>query len=190
MNASRKRLSSPSLPERSSPAKTVHARPSGAHAPGGKLSLKLPRTAQARTLLPRRESLLSVLQEEWLAHRADAAQLEVYFVDESTIRQLHQDYLNDPSPTDIITFDLGLTPEQVRLGALYICPEVAKRYAAKRNLAVAEEIQRLIAHGVLHLLGYDDRSLQQKRRMRRAENKILARLGMKKRTRARPRIQP
>ena len=140
------------------------------------LRLKLPRTARARRLLGKRERLVTVLRELWRAHEAAPAIVEVYFVDEPTIQNLHQNYLSDPSSTDIITFDLGTSPEGMRLGSLYICAEVAKRFAAKYKVPARQEVQRLIAHGILHLLGYDDHSPVEKRRMRREENKILAQI--------------
>lgn len=138
------------------------------------LRLKLPRTASARRLLGKSDRLVAELRALWAAHEETAAEVEVNFVDESTIQVLHADYLNDASSTDIITFDLGVSPEGVRLAALYICPEVAKRFAARYKVTPKRELQRLIVHGILHLLGYDDHVPQDKRRMRAAENKILA----------------
>ncbi|NUO79458.1 rRNA maturation RNase YbeY [candidate division KSB1 bacterium] len=140
------------------------------------LRLKLPRTVQARKLLGKSDRLVAVLQSLWQERGGAPAEVEIHLVDESTIQQLHRDYLGDPSSTDIITFDLGMSPEQIQLGSLYICPEVAARYAAKFEVTPQQEVQRLAAHGILHLLGYNDLSPQDKRRMRRAENKILARI--------------
>ncbi len=140
------------------------------------LNLKLPRTATAQRLLGKRDRLFAELRALWAAHDATPAEVEVAFVDEPAMQALHYDYLHDSSSTDIITFDLGVSPEGVRLGALYICAEVAQRFAARYKVPVRQEVQRLLAHGILHLLGYDDHSPQDKRRMRREENKILARL--------------
>lgn len=140
------------------------------------LSLKLPRTSSARRLLGKSERLVAELRALWATHEETATEVEVNFVDEPAIQTLHANYLDDASATDIITFDLGVSPEGVRLAALYICPEVAQRYAARYKVTQKRELQRLIAHGVLHLLGYDDHSPRDKRRMRAAENKILARL--------------
>lgn len=140
------------------------------------LRLKLPRTASARRLLGKSDRLIAELRALWAEHEDTAAEVEVNFVDEPTMQTLHADYLDDASATDIITFDLGVSPEGARLGALYICPEVAKRFAARYKATPKREAQRLIAHGILHLLGYDDHSLHDKRRMRAAENKILARI--------------
>ncbi len=141
------------------------------------LHLKLPRTTIAQRLLGNRARVVAALRALWAAHEETPAEVEIIFVDEPTIQKLHDDYLHDASSTDIITFDLGVSPEGARLGALYICPEVAKRFAARYKVTLGQELHRLIAHGILHLLGYDDHSPQDKRRMRREENKILARIN-------------
>ena len=141
------------------------------------LRLKLPRTAQAQRLLGKRELLVAALHALWNEHETTPAEIDVTFLGDAEMQTLHFEYLNDASSTDIITFDLGLSPEGKRLGALYICPEVAQRFAARYKIPVRKEVHRLLAHGVLHLLGFDDHSPQDKRRMRRAENKFLAQLA-------------
>ena len=137
------------------------------------LNLKFPRSAEAARLLKSRRRLVAALQEVWRAHRGRPAVIEVVFVNEATICKLHEEFLGDPSPTDVITFDLGATPDQRRLGSLYICPAVARQHAARFKAPFAEEIRRLIIHGLLHLLGYDDTKPAQRRRMRERENQIL-----------------
>ena len=141
------------------------------------LRLKLPRTQNAQRLLGKQDRLVAALRALWNTHETSPAEVEIAFIEETEMKKLHLDFLQDASSTDIITFDLGVSPEGVRLGALYICPEVAKRYATRYSVTLRQELQRLIAHGVLHLLGFDDHSPQDKRRMRREENKILASLA-------------
>ncbi len=140
------------------------------------LRLKLPRTKSAQRLLGKQDRLVAALRALWHTHRAMPAEIAISFIAEAEMQRLHYDFLQEASSTDIITFDLGVSPEGMRLGALYICPEVAKRYAARYKATPRQELQRLIAHGVLHLLGFDDHSPKDKRRMRREENKILAQL--------------
>ena len=141
-----------------------------------KLKLKLPRTKMAKLLLPRRQFLVSLLQETWAKHEEIEADVEVVFVKETMICQLHREFLNDPTPTDIITFDLGEIPNQRKLASIVICHEVAQRNAQKYRTTFERETNRLIIHGVLHLLGYSDKTQPQRRRMRYHENKILKRL--------------
>jgi len=123
---------------------------------------------------------MQVLNRFWRKHapRAAATSLEVNFVGEKAIRALHDDFLRDPSATDVITFDLGATPwpgrpEGRRLAAIAVCVPVAQNYARRHGASLREELHRLVIHGVLHLLGYDDQTAAAKKRMRRRENEIL-----------------
>ncbi|MGH7451454.1 MAG: rRNA maturation RNase YbeY [bacterium] len=117
--------------------------------------------------------LSQTLDEIWRAHAATATHLEVNFVDVKMISALHRDFLQDNSPTDVITFDLGVTPASERIAAIVICVPVAKRYAERYRVPLRKELQRLVIHGALHLLGFDDHTAVEKRRMRYYENKTL-----------------
>ena len=99
------------------------------------------------------------------------------FVDAQQISAWHRDFLQDPSATDVITFDLGATPDGARLAALAVCVPVAQYYATRYKVSLREELWRLIIHGTLHLLGYNDHAAAAKKHMRLAENKILKRLA-------------
>jgi len=84
---------------------------------------------------------------------------EFTFVSIPMICEMHQTQLNDPSETDIITFNLTEQPTTTQLtGDIYICPDVAHRHARALNHSLDIEIQTLIAHGILHILGYDDQT--------------------------------
>lgn len=120
--------------------------------------------------------LSQALNEIWRDHTATPTHLEVNFVDENKISKLHRDFLKDDSPTDVITFDLGVTPASERIAAIAVCVPVAKRYADRFNVPLREELQRLVIHGALHLLGFDDHSSAKKKQMRYYENKTLRRL--------------
>ena len=123
--------------------------------------------------------LKQALNAVWRAHAATATHLEVNFVDEKMISALHRDFLQDDSPTDVITFDLGVTPACERIAAIAICVPVAKRYAERYRVPLREELKRLVIHGVLHLLGFDDHTVAGKKRMRFFENKTLRQLKAK-----------
>lgn len=111
----------------------------------------------------------------WVDHDAFPTSIEVNFVDEKEIRALHRDFLQDDSITDVITFDLGSTPDGWRLAMITICLPVARFYAERYRVNLSQELKRLVIHGALHLLGYDDHTPAQKRQMRYYENKILRR---------------
>ena len=83
------------------------------------------------------------------------AELSVSFVTEDEIAGLHERYLGEPGPTDVLSFPLdeGEGEDGVRiLGDVVIAPEVA---AANNPDDPAAELRLLIVHGVLHLLGHD-----------------------------------
>jgi probable rRNA maturation factor len=100
-------------------------------------------------------------------------ELSVYFVTEQRITQLHEEFFNDPTPTDCITFPI----DEDFLGELFICPKTAQIYAAKHHLNPYEETSLYVVHGILHLLGYDDLTPAKRRTMRKKEKKCMAHLN-------------
>ena len=80
------------------------------------------------------------------------------FVDEKKICTLHGKFFNDPTPTDCITFpidDDSVTQNRI-LGEIFICTEVALKYAKEHSIDPYEEVCLYIVHGLLHLIGYND----------------------------------
>jgi probable rRNA maturation factor len=84
----------------------------------------------------------------------DDVELSVSFVDEDEIEQLHVRYMDEPGPTDVLSFPLDDVDENGTrvLGDVVIAPSVAARNHADDPAA---EIGLLLVHGILHLLGYD-----------------------------------
>jgi probable rRNA maturation factor len=102
--------------------------------------------------------------------------LSLVFVDDAALAALHGQWLDDASPTDVISFDLdgaGNGP----VGELYISVERAAALAARRKLRVQRELALYIVHGCLHLCGFDDARASARSKMRRAECEVLASLG-------------
>jgi probable rRNA maturation factor len=84
------------------------------------------------------------------------AELSVSLVEEEEIEELHVRFMDEPGPTDVLSFPLGeddVDEDGVRvLGDVVICPAVA----ARNNPSDPEaEVRVLLVHGILHLLGYD-----------------------------------
>ena len=82
------------------------------------------------------------------------AELSLSFVDDDEIARLHERYLGEPGPTDVLSFPLGEVDEDgVRIvGDVVVAPSVAARNNPDDP---AGELRLLVVHGVLHLLGYD-----------------------------------
>lgn len=87
-------------------------------------------------------------------------------VSDARIAALHRQFMNDPSPTDVITFPHG---------EIVISAETAKREAQQRALSLPEEIARYAVHGLLHLAGWSDTTPRDGAAMRAIQEKILRR---------------
>ncbi len=92
-------------------------------------------------------------------------EVSLYFVSVSRISKLHEEFFQDPSPTDCISFPLNGD----HLGEIFVCPKVAIEYAAKRGLDPYQELTLYVVHGILHCLGFDDLEPSQRRTMRKKE---------------------
>ena len=98
--------------------------------------------------------------------------LSVAFVTNAAIRKINRKFLNHDFATDVISFPL----ESDLLGELVISAEYAVAEAAKRRIPVEEELLRYVAHGILHLLGYDDHRPADRKRMWARQERELRRI--------------
>jgi len=109
----------------------------------------------------------------------------VVFAGDELMAELHGEFLDDPTTTDVITFDLGpaelpagLNEEDAPLEAeLYVGALEAQRIAAERGVLWARELALYVTHGVLHLCGFDDHSDEDSDRMRIAERAVMKALA-------------
>jgi rRNA maturation RNase YbeY len=99
--------------------------------------------------------------------------VNLVFVDDAYIQQLNQQFLGIDSPTDVLSFPLDQHGNHLE-GEVYISVDTAAEQAREYNVSLREEILRLVAHGLLHLIGYDDRTAEEKERMTRKEEEYLA----------------
>jgi len=102
-------------------------------------------------------------------------ELAIHFVNETRMADLNQTHLQHEGPTDIITFDYS-TSTQVH-GELVICPAVSAENAKQYGASLGREYARYLVHGVLHLIGHDDRKVAQRRKMKAEENTLLRKLA-------------
>lgn len=105
------------------------------------------------------------------ARRRKAA-VSFVLLDDERIRELNRAYLEHDYATDVITFSLG-EPGALD-GEIYIGVDVAVRQAREYGVPVREEVARLAIHGLLHLLGYDDRDAGSAAAMHQVQERLVA----------------
>jgi probable rRNA maturation factor len=98
-------------------------------------------------------------------------ELSLSFLTDAALAALHAQFLDDPTTTDVITFEGD--PALEHAGDICLSVDTAAAYAARHGLDFNEELLRYVIHGWLHLAGYDDLVPTKKRRMRAAEARAL-----------------
>lgn len=104
-------------------------------------------------------------------------EVAVVVVDEAALTDLHGRFLDDPTPTDVITFDLGGEDEPGPDGEVYVSLDMARRVAEERGASLERELTLYAVHGALHLCGLDDHAPDDRAAMRAAERAVMAGLG-------------
>lgn len=98
-------------------------------------------------------------------------EIALILVDDEYLKKLHKEYLNDDTYTDVMTFDLS--DEFDKTAEIYISVDRARLNAAHFQADTAEEIARLVCHGLLHLSGLDDHTNAERQYMHQQENHLL-----------------
>ncbi|GAA1145016.1 rRNA maturation RNase YbeY [Ornithinicoccus hortensis] len=101
------------------------------------------------------------------------AELAVTLVDEEAMTALHQQWMDLPGPTDVMSFPMdelrpgsdGTEPDAGMLGDVVLCPSVAAAQAKRAGHSVEDELLLLTTHGILHLLGFDHAEPEEEREM-------------------------
>jgi probable rRNA maturation factor len=93
------------------------------------------------------------------------------FVNDRSIYSMNEKFLHHSYPTDIITFDYSLN--KIVSGDIYISIDTVKFNSKKYSVSFQNELNRVMIHGLLHLLGYKDKALPEKKLMRAKENYYL-----------------
>ncbi len=126
-------------------------------------------------------------------------EVSLLFVDEPTIAELHERFLGEPGPTDVLAFPIDEEPElggrspdeggtgpggglpsddndvPTLLGDVVVCPSVAARNAIEHGVSLEDEVALLVVHGLLHLLGMDHDVDEEAETMESRERELLAR---------------
>lgn len=109
------------------------------------------------------------------------ADLTIALVDDERIQGLNRDFLDHDAPTDVLSFPADEPdPDSGRryLGDIVISLNRAAAQSQERGHALESEMQLLVVHGVLHLLGHDHAGPEEKQRMWAAQAGLLERLGI------------
>ena len=111
------------------------------------------------------------------------AELSILLVDAGAMEQLHIQWMDEPGPTDVLSFPMDeLRPARAEddneptpglLGDIVLCPEVAEKQASAAGHSTAHELDVLTTHGILHLLGYDHAEPEEHEEMFGLQNELL-----------------
>jgi probable rRNA maturation factor len=122
-------------------------------------------------------------EAEALILPAAAAALEarggvtILLTDDDTVADLNERFRGKPGPTNVLSFPAPPNPED-HLGDIALAYGVCAREANEQGKPLAHHLQHLVAHGVLHLLGYDHLTEAEAEEMEALERRILAGLGV------------
>jgi len=111
--------------------------------------------------------------------RGDAS-ISLTLVDDAAIRELNRDHRGKDKPTDVLSFPLEPEPfaHGKLLGDIVISIETARRQAADYDAPLQREIERLMIHGLLHVLGHDHMEPGERSEMEAEERRLAAAIGM------------
>lgn len=122
-----------------------------------------------------------ILQEEaavenWLhavilSHNCEEGEVNIIFCDDAYLHKLNVEFLQHDTLTDIISFDNSLG--KLINGDIYISTERVADNAKDYKVSFLEELQRVMVHGVLHYIGFKDKTTEDQKEMTRQENKSL-----------------
>lgn len=110
-----------------------------------------------------------------------SANITIVLTDDRQLHELNHDFLDVDSPTDVLSFpSLETDPEtnELYLGDILISIPRAKQQAESAGHPLEAEVQLLVVHGTLHLLGYDHATDEEKNVMWNEQAKVLERLGL------------
>jgi probable rRNA maturation factor len=111
-------------------------------------------------------------------------ELSIRLVDVEAMSALHEHFMNEPGPTDVLAFPMDELHDQrddgddddappTLLGDVVLCPAVAEAQAAQHGQPAEMELHMLCTHGVLHLLGYDHGDQAEEREMFGLQSQLL-----------------
>lgn len=120
-----------------------------------------------------KSQIIAWITKSILEEKKIPGSINIIFCDDEYLLTLNQKHLNHDFYTDIITFDLSESKNEIA-GDIFISVDRARNNSKELNQSFKDEISRLIIHGVLHLMGYADENKEDKKIMTEKENFYLS----------------
>ena len=143
------------------------------------MTIEITNESELEVDLTRVQSLAEHVREALRLH--PLVDVGVIFVDEAPMTDLHVRWMDEPGPTDVLSFPMDelipgseemLSAEGV-LGDVVICPQVARRQAEVAGHEEINEILMLLTHGMLHLVGFDHAEPEEEKEMFALQKELL-----------------
>ena len=115
--------------------------------------------------------------QDWVPAFAGMSGIGVLLTNDEAVRALNAKFRNQDKPTNVLSFPAPPNPEN-HLGDIALAFETCEREAAEQGKSLAHHLQHLVAHGALHLVGYDHQSDADAEAMEALEREILSGLGV------------
>ena len=131
---------------------------------------------QSRSIDIGEEELRRAVQAALEVGGSNRHRVSLAIVDDPTLARLHQAFMGDPTPTDVLSFDLTDDPDRPE-GEVVVSAETARRQAGDLGGDPRAELLLYVVHGVLHLVGFDDATPEEAASMHRQEDRLLEALG-------------
>jgi len=115
--------------------------------------------------------------KSWVPAFAGMSGISVLLASDEVVRELNLRFLGNDKPTNVLSFPATENPEH-HLGDIALAFETCAREAAEQGKPLGDHLQHLVAHGVLHLVGYDHQTDAEAEAMEALEREILSGLGV------------
>lgn len=122
-------------------------------------------------ILNNEESISKWIEKIILDNGCELGEINYIFCDDNYLHKLNVEFLNHDTLTDIISFDNTLG--KLIGGDIFISVERVEENANDFNVSFSEELNRVMIHGVLHYIGFKDKTANEKTIMREKENESL-----------------
>jgi len=126
---------------------------------------------QIKAVLNNRKAIKVVIKKIFSDYKVKFDFINIIICTDEYLRSINQKYLKHDYYTDIITFDLSDTNHKI--GEMYISLDRVKENARSLNIIHSGELNRVIIHGILHLVGLKDKNIYHKTKMNSEEDKYL-----------------